>query len=943
MNAPLIQTFMTHRMTDAAITLLASGREDETKRVMDAVERSLAAVPGALQHVVIYGPRGFGKSFMARLAQIETGKLVAARNLAIPFVLLPEEQHNLTRNPHALPAYITHRLADLRTGEDHSWTGAMFQWPDPAQEVRQWDAAIAELESELDRSLPDGKGLAIVVIENFDNLLFSVFKESTAEQRLRKWLDRRGNRVMLIATATGSVDMDYDRPLFQAFQSIRLSPWEQDTCIEYFNRRRASEGKPPLDPAQEAKARAIADFIGGNPRLAQLLSEVLETEDALSVADTMKALADKLADYYRRRIDDLPPLAQGLLDALIRGGEPASQTELAARVGAPGQSTIARVMQDLQRNDVIRGLPAPDSKETLYRITDRVFVHYYRLRQGMAMKTPLATILEFLRAFYTPEEKRLQAMNYLEAGRYAEARVFADLAREEVAPSLLADPYARDFGDVLAGYLEESGEVLPVPLHDLLRDMEEQPENVVVQIEQWPPGSVFFQALVALIAAQCLVRLGLHEQADARLNKEIAVNDTPAARVMLHYERSDLLFLTSNDEIAAFREQALAGEHAEAAMPSIFRQLAKLARAKSDYRAGRFDESLASAQDLAALAEEAGNSNAKTLALVEEVVSLHRLERHEEAIVKAHEASELAIETDQPNQRATALRYAALSLSELGRHEEALEGALAALAVAAPEGNRGEEVRAHWLIAHSLNALDRHQEALEAALPAFDRSLSFNDEWGVASAMFEALVAASHVPTTQTVISFGQWATWKTSKPQESTGIHWQDWLDGCLAAAARARAWQEWDGGIETQVMRGAGDKLATEIIGMALALRGADEGRAEGYATARETLPRLIRLWDRLEVNVDERERQLADLVTGFARHSHDPGLLRDVAGLLTADLTPEAPKQAALLLALAQVDAADDAQAVLARMDPDVATWLRRLRDLPEAASKPRRHRK
>lgn len=115
------------------------------------------------------------------------------------------------------------------------------------------------------------------------------------------------------------------------------------TCIVYFNRYlnrdRKAEEVVPLDAAAEAKARAEADFIGGNPRLAQLLADVLETQDALSVAGTMNALADKLADYYRRRIDDLPGLAQGLLDALVRGGEPASQTELAQRVGAEGDPT----------------------------------------------------------------------------------------------------------------------------------------------------------------------------------------------------------------------------------------------------------------------------------------------------------------------------------------------------------------------------------------------------------------------------------------------------------------------------------------------------------------------------------------------------------------------------------------------------------------------------
>ena len=52
----------------------------------------------------------------------------------------------------------------------------------------------------------------ILVVENFDMLIRDVFTEDGAEERLRKWMTRRDNRVMLFVTATGHVDMEYDRP-----------------------------------------------------------------------------------------------------------------------------------------------------------------------------------------------------------------------------------------------------------------------------------------------------------------------------------------------------------------------------------------------------------------------------------------------------------------------------------------------------------------------------------------------------------------------------------------------------------------------------------------------------------------------------------------------------------------------------------------------------------
>jgi len=292
----VVRTFMTQDMTDDDILMLSTGREPELARIVDAIERSRKAAPGALQHLVLYGNRGFGKSFMTRRVQIE----VAARWPDTPVLLLPEEQHGLQRDPHALLDTIALRLADSRSGGNSSYEEGHFRWPSADAAARLWTEAETRVEQALDAALPAG-GIAVVVVENFDILLRRLFREDVDEQRLRRWLDRPGNRLMLFATATGTVDMDYDRPLFQAFESVRLEPWSGDDCIAYFGRLRAHQGLEPLGPVREAKARAVADFIGGTPRLARLLGDVLETDDALEVAEIMAALTDRLADYYRRR------------------------------------------------------------------------------------------------------------------------------------------------------------------------------------------------------------------------------------------------------------------------------------------------------------------------------------------------------------------------------------------------------------------------------------------------------------------------------------------------------------------------------------------------------------------------------------------------------------------------------------------------------------------
>lgn len=511
---PVVRAFMTHEMRDDDIAALATGRNDEFLRILDAIQRSRRASPGTMQHVVLYGSRGFGKSFMTRRVQIATAAMVDEHG-PVQYILLPEEQHNLQRNPEAFLDLIAEHLKESRgAGEDidAAFRATMFQWPKPGEEDRRWREAAARLESEIGVALDGKRGLVIVVVENFDTLLATLFKKGEDEQRLRLWLDRPDNRVMLFATATGTVDIHYDRPLFQAFESVRLSPWSPDECVEYFNRLRRLEARADLTADETAKARAIAEFIGGTPRLAQLLAEVIDTQEALTVADTMSALADRLAEYYRRRIEDLPPLSRGLLDAMIRGGEPASQTALAERVGADGQNIIARTMADLERADIIRGQRAPKGKEKLYRVTDRVFAHYYRLRQGsqLARQTPLATILDFLKSFYSRDEQLVQAFKHLEAGRSAEAGIFRRIAREGWA--LLETEYVKGFGKRLTFYLDGLSAAERAPILDIAAHLEEEPEQCYTEC-----GSISFsdeikQAIIVAMKSQALEVMGISEK-----------------------------------------------------------------------------------------------------------------------------------------------------------------------------------------------------------------------------------------------------------------------------------------------------------------------------------------------------------------------------------------------------------------------------------------------
>jgi hypothetical protein len=414
----LLSAFNPHEYTPAQLNALATARETELARALDTIRSNLSAE--TMQHLIISAPRGYGKSFLMRHIQVEAQRIAEAEKLPLAIVLMPEEMPHV-KEPETLIQEITRALTG-GGGET-----AQLRWHEDDGEA--WDAAVSSLQGAITDKL--GKdGLLVALVENFDQLLRRAFRQDVHAQRLRNLITLPGGRLMLIAaSASGSIDRDYDKALFQAFDEITLEPWSVDDCMRFFDRQREAAGKRPLDEAAHARAKAVANFIGGTPRLATLLGEQLFDEDLLNAADLLRGLVDELTPYYKSRIEVLPGRSQLLFDALLRGGEPATQSDLAQRVQANSQAAIAAPFGDLVKERAVIGVKAPGSAEILYRVADRVFAHYYRRRiidHGREL-CPLEGLVDLLADFYNPEEKRAKALEYLRLGLVSEARVLARL------------------------------------------------------------------------------------------------------------------------------------------------------------------------------------------------------------------------------------------------------------------------------------------------------------------------------------------------------------------------------------------------------------------------------------------------------------------------------------------------------------------------------------
>ncbi len=764
--------FNPHDIDDATILRLRTGRDAELNAILRIVDSNLAA-GGARSHVIVRAPRGFGKSFLMRLTQLElSGRRAAGESVGV--ALLPEEQMNINA-----PDLLLREIRRVFLREPPQ--SVVPQW----ERSGLWEQARADLDAALDATFGTGKGLLVAIVENLDMLLAKAFPERVEQATLRHWLNDSGNRVMLLAgSAAGDIDNLPAAPLFRQFTAVELHGWSEADCVAYLGKL-VQERQQELTPEREAKARAIATFIGGNPRLSVILGDVLLNDDALTTAELLDKLVDELTPYYQDRIQSLGGRAQSLLDALLRGGEPCSQSALADRVGAK-QSDIARAFRELQAGRIVVGDRATDGKETLYRVEDRVFAHYYRKRHLLHGQeySPFEAIAEFLKLYFNNPEKREQAMRLALSGKGPEARFLLSLANQEQAPRPQdirnREGMARELVDRC---LTAIGRMAPEWRDLLAQDMDgigldravaadicarlsrrEVPESLSVwhrlllaiahylagvdnkalqdtraieeQFQQTDNHDGQVTALLlmsALYPSQAPERLNSLKAAWELVDVDESLQDQELVSRCLAWayiqidQYADAITAAHRAFEVVSRALELDTDHKQDWI--VPQAIALRYTAFSLGQLGQYTEAVAAARQAATLAHQANRPDEQAVALRLAALGLRGLGYHEEAVATAREAAALAYQAGQPDEQAIALRHAAWSLGQLGRHAEAVATAREAAALAHQTDQPDAQARALHYAAWSLLQLGLLGDATATAEDAASIAAEIGDDY----------------------------------------------------------------------------------------------------------------------------------------------------------------------------------------------------------------------
>ena len=378
------------------------------ERELDELLRMIRTQPqnGALQHALIVGSRGMGKTTLGLrlLVAVREDPELSTKWQPVPFF---EESYGIIDLASLWLTALQH-LSDA-TGDG--------QWRDRARALLQSEADTARLEAQalglLIDFCRDAKRRLLLFIENIDEV-FEQFVNQNDIARLRAVLQER-SELLLIGTANavfGEIT-DRSKPFYEYFRLFRLSGLDRKETRAFVDKlasRLQSSTLKFILEEDPARIEVIRQFTGGNPRLIELASRLITESPVGDVRDDLERLIDDHTPYFKARIENLPHQLRAIFHSLAAGWKPMSAREVAklTRLSSSQASAQLKKLQSLGYVEVIRG----ETKRRLrYQVLERFYNMYYLWRFTRDQRQRLEKLINIFHQLFGPSsiERMFQA------------------------------------------------------------------------------------------------------------------------------------------------------------------------------------------------------------------------------------------------------------------------------------------------------------------------------------------------------------------------------------------------------------------------------------------------------------------------------------------------------------------------------------------------------
>ena len=416
-----IPLFNPYTMPDDQILKLQTAHESDFKQILSVIQNNQQS--SASEHIVIYGQRGIGKSFLLRRLQIHFKPYNT-----IFFLLFPE----IPSHMYCANDFLKHIQQCLLIKNQTSQPYAS-NWQENSQVIDQL------IEKSQYKHI-------IVGIENLHSMLSDqcIFSMPNQRKDLQDLLQEK-SWLTLITTYPQKKPYEHE-PFFELFYKHELSEWTKQVYDQYLNKiftmHHNSDKELPV-----IKKNAMHFFTGRMPRNATIMAEILQHKDINSTIQALETAIDWLTPYFQNLYFSLMPRFRLILDTLICGKTSCQISELANRLQL-NEKEVSSNVRWLLDNGFLTTVSIKN-KTIAYLVKDRLFVQYYRMRHErlplQCNQSYLSVMREFLTTFYDYQDLKKMAQDCFSHGNLLFAKELLHIIFSHTGISIEKLPWGEDF------------------------------------------------------------------------------------------------------------------------------------------------------------------------------------------------------------------------------------------------------------------------------------------------------------------------------------------------------------------------------------------------------------------------------------------------------------------------------------------------------------------
>ena len=376
-------------------------------------------------HVLVIGTRGMGKTTLLQRIHygVEDDAELNKRYLVLAF---PEEQYNVNRLHHFLLNTVDALADAMEKARDQRMLTRVEAYAEMAGKLapEEIEERVPQFLAEIGKEMHTG---FLLLVDNADRLFDTI--QEREQWQLRELLANRTDLTLFGATTQASEGIyGPKRAFFEFFKIETLTPLtveevrdlllqlgesiEEAESEKGAAKRRVQEWLE-TDPG---RLRTLVQLTGGNPRTTVLLFHLVLDGLSGGAREYLEQLLDQSTPNYKGRVDELPPQAQQVLDAVALRWDPVTAMDIASDTGLE-TSAVSTQLTRLVRQGVLEKADPGDSKKALYQVAERFFNIWYLMRASRRVRAKLRWFVEFLRVFFDSAELKDRVWKHLDAFR----------------------------------------------------------------------------------------------------------------------------------------------------------------------------------------------------------------------------------------------------------------------------------------------------------------------------------------------------------------------------------------------------------------------------------------------------------------------------------------------------------------------------------------------